>query len=116
MRVGGHVELHVGRLALFLALHFADGLGDHLAIQVVANRSDVTTLRLAEQVACAANFEVAHRDLESATKVGGLADGLESFVGLFGEGLVAGVEQIGVGTRPAATNAAAQLVHLAEAE
>ena len=99
-----------------LALHLGDRLGHHLAVQVVADRGDVTGLCLAEQVAGTADLEVAHGDLEARAELGRLADRLEPLVGLLGQDLVLRVEEVGVGTRAAAADAAAELVHLAEAE
>src|SRR6478735_2259950 len=115
-RIGRHVELDLARLLHRLALHLPDGLGDHLAVEVVADRGDVPALRLAEQVAGAADLQVAHRDLEPRTEVGGLADRLQPLVGLLGQPGLGRVEQVGVGPAAAAADAAAQLVHLAEAE
>ena len=97
MGVDRHVELDLGRLAHRLALQLGHRLVHHLAVEVVADGGDVAALVLAEQVAGAADLEVAHGDLEAAPELGGLADRAEPLVGLLGERLVARVEQVGVG-------------------
>ena len=114
--VGRDVELDLGRRADRLALHLGHRLGDHLAVEVVADGGDVAGLGLAEQVAGAADLEVAHGDLEAAAELGGLADRLQPLVGLLGQHHVGRVEQVGVGPLAAAPDPAAQLVQLAEAE
>ena len=73
-------------------------------------------LTLAEQVAGAADLEVAHGDLEAAAQLGGLADGLQPLVGLLGQDPVGGVEEVGVGPLAAAPDPAAELVQLAQPE
>ena len=45
-----------------LALQVGDGLGQQLAVQLEADGGDVARLLVAEQVAGAAQLEVAHRD------------------------------------------------------
>ncbi len=79
-----------------LALHLGDGFGDHLAVQVVADGGDVSRLRFAEEVAGAADLEVAHRDLETRAQFGRFADRAQAFVCLLGEHHVAGMEEVGV--------------------
>ena len=59
-----------------LALQLPDRLGDDLAVEVEADGGDVAGLLGAEQVAGAADLEVAHGDLETRAQVGGLADRL----------------------------------------
>ncbi len=114
--VGRHVELDLRRLGDRLALHLGDRLGDHLAVQVVADRRDVTRLRLAEQVAGTADLEVAHRDPEAGTELGRLADRAQPFVRLLGQRAVPRVEQVGVGALTAAPDPTAELVHLTQPE
>ena len=109
------VELDLGRLAHLLALQLGHDLADHLAVQVVADRGDVARLAGAEQVAGAPDLEVAHGDLEPRAQLGGLADGLEPLVGLFGQRAVAGVEQVGVGPLARPPDPAPDLVELAQA-
>ena len=70
---------------------------------------------MAEQVARAADLEVAHRDLEAAAERGVVADRAQPLVGGLGEHLVGRVEQVGVGALAAAADPAAQLVQLTEA-
>jgi hypothetical protein len=76
----------------------------------------VAALALAEQVAGAADLEVAHGDLEAGPQLGGLADRLEPLVGLLGEDLVARVEQVGVGAAAGPADAPPELVQLPEPE
>ena len=75
----------------------------------------MTALRFTQQVAGTANLKVAHCDLEAATKLRRFTDRAQALVGLFAEPRFLGMEQIRVGARPAAADATAQLMHLAEA-
>ncbi len=87
-----------------------------LDVEVVADRGDVAGLVGAEQVARAADLEVAHRDLEPRAELGLLADRPQPLVGLLGQHPVARVEQVRVRALAGPPDAAAQLVQLAEAE
>ena len=86
-KVGLHrqVDRDLERQLGHLALELADRLGDELAVQVEADGRDVARLLAAEQVARAADLEVAHRDLEARPEVGELADRPEPLVRLLGE-------------------------------
>ena len=70
----------------------------------------------AEQVARAADLEVAHRDLEPGTELGLLADRLQPLVRLLGDGPVGREEEVRVGPLAGATHPTPELVELAEAE
>ena len=54
-------------------------------------------LRRAEQVARAADLQVAHGDLEAGAEVGELPDRLQALVRLLGEHAVPRVEQVCIG-------------------
>ena len=69
-----------------------------------------------EQVAGAADLEVAHGDLEPRAELGVLADGAQPLVGLLRQRPVGREEQVGVGPLAGPADPAAQLVELAEAE
>ena len=66
----------------------------------------------AEQVARAADLEVAHRDLEARAELRIFADGLEALFCDLGEHLAFAERQIGVGMAARAADAAAQLMEL----
>ncbi len=68
---------------------------------------------LPEQVAGAADFEIAHRDLHAAAEMRELADRLEPRFGFFGERFVRLIEQIRVGLLIRASDASAQLIQIA---
>ena len=72
-------------------------------------------LVLAQQIAGAADLQVAHGDLEARTQLGVLADGLQAFVRLFGQHPFGREEEIGVGPLSRTPDAAPQLVQLAQA-
>ena len=116
MRVDREVDGDLERLLRHLALELADRLGHELAVEVEADGRDVARLLAAEQVARAADLEVAHRDLEPGAEVGELADRAQALVRLLGERAVRWVQQVRVRALPASTDAAAQLVHLREPE
>src|SRR5204862_3794690 len=56
----------------------ADALLEQLAVELEADRRDVPALLRAEQIAGAANFQVAHRDFEAAAQRGVLLDGADA--------------------------------------
>ena len=112
----GHVDLDLGGGTDRLPLELGHRLGDHLAVEVVAHCGDVARLALAEEVARAADLEVAHGDPEARPELGGLTDGPQALVGLLGQHPVRRVEEVGVGPHPGATDAPTQLVELPEAE
>ncbi len=70
----------------------------------------------AEQVARAANLEVAHRDLEARPEIGELADRLQPLVGLFGQRAVGRVEEVCVRALPASSDSPPKLIQLREPE
>ena len=116
VRVDGQVDRHLDRLGRDVAGQLADGLGDHLAVEVEPDGGDVTRLLAAEQVSGTPDLEVAHRDLEAGPEVGELADRLQALVRLLGEHAVGWVEEVRVRALAAPPDPSAQLVHLREAE
>ena len=68
VRIEWQIENDLERFDGLLALQLADRFGDELAVQVEADGRDVTALRAAEQVAGAADLEVAHRELEARAR------------------------------------------------
>ena len=87
-----------------------------MVVQLETDCGDLAVLLLAEQVAGAANLEVAHRELEPRAEVLQVADDVESLVGLLGERARGRIHHVGVGALPRAPDAAAQLVQLREPE
>ena len=70
----------------------------------------------AQDVARTPDLEVVHRDLEARAKLARLEDRLQPHPRLLGEAGLLVVEEVRVGLLGAATDAAAQLVELREAE
>ena len=60
------------------AFELADGLFQQLAVQLVADRGDVAALLRAQDVAGAADFQVAHGDGEAGAHVAELLDRLQA--------------------------------------
>lgn len=110
------VKADFHRLGNAAALKFGGGGLEHLAIQVKADGGDVTGLLGAEEVAGAADFEVAHGDFEAGAECRVLFDGVDAFAGVAAGHEVARDHEVGVGAFAAATNATAQLVEVGEAE
>ncbi len=73
------VRFGLGRLRLVLQL--PRRFFQKLAIHLVADRGDVARLLGAEDVARAANFQVAHRDLEAGAEMAVFLDRLQSLGG-----------------------------------
>ncbi len=76
----------------------------------------MTRLLVAEQVAGAADLEVAHRDLEACAELRVVGQRAQPLGRLLGQRSGARVEQVGVRALPAAAHATADLVELREAE
>src|SRR4051812_5248828 len=123
--VGGHVrvdvdvEAHGLRLVLArepLALARAHGLVEHRHVELEAERRDVAGLLVAEQVARAADLEVAHRDLEAGAELGVVAQRAQALRRLLGQGGRARVQEVRVRALARAAHATADLVELGEAE
>ena len=77
---------------------------------------DVAALLRAQQVAGAADLEVAQRHLEAGAQLARLEDRRESLLRYLVEHAVLRVRQVGVGLVGGAADAASELVHLREAE
>ena len=103
-------------VAEFGLFEFVDGFVEDFVVHVVADVADEAALLGAKDVACAADVEVAHGDVESAADGAEFLDGFEAFLGLVGEDAVGGDEQVAEGFFVAAPHTAAHLVEVAEAE
>ena len=93
-----------------------DGLGEHLAVQLEADRRHVARLLVAEQVAGAAQLEVAHRDAVARAELGVVGERREACARLRRELAAVRVQEVRVGGALAPADAAADLVELGEAE
>ena len=91
-------------------------MAEELAIEVESDGGDVAGLLGTEEVACAADFEVAHGDLEAGSERGVLLDGRHALAGLREELCVAWEQEVGVGLVLVASDATAELVEFGEAE
>ena len=116
MSVDGKVDLHVRLRLRLAAARFVDRFGEQPHVQVEADRCDVPGLLGAEQVACAADLEVAKRDLQAAPQIGELTDRVQARVRLLGERAVGRVQEVRVRALVRAADAPAQLVQLRETE
>ena len=87
-------------------LEFGDGFLQQLAVEVQADFADVAALGGAQQVAGAANLQVAHGDAEAGSQFGGLQDGLQAPLGRLGDAAAPGDQQVGVSPVLAAADAA----------
>lgn len=89
---------------------------DELGVQLVTDGDHLAGLLGAEEVAGAANLEVAEGEGVTAAEVSEFLEGIKTRHRVFGEGFVAVEEAVGVGLAVAATDATAKLIELAEAE
>ena len=82
---------------------------EQFEIHIVADRQHVPRLLRAQQIARAANFEVAHRNFESRAKLRVLTDGFESLFCDFGQNLSTpeGQIRVGMAARPCPRDRAA---------
>ena len=87
-----------------------------LAVRIESDRRDEPGLRGAEQVAGAANLEIAHGDLQTRAQMRELANRFQARFRVLAERLVSLIEQIAVRLMVRTPDAAAQLVELRQAE
>ncbi len=81
-------------------------MAEELAVEVEADLGDVAGLFGAEEVAGAADFEVAHGDFEAGAEGGVLLDGVDAFAGVALGDHFPGEEEDGVGFLAGAADAA----------
>ena len=84
------------RFGLF-ALFLADCFSEELDVHIIADVLHMTVLFRAEDIARAAQLEVAHRNLEARTEFGELANGCQAFLRDVGQHLAAVVGEVSVG-------------------
>src|SRR3954470_8829985 len=99
-----------------LGLLRPDRLVEHAHVQLEPERRDVAGLLVAEQVARAADLEVAHRDLEARAELGVVAQRAQALRRLLRQRGRARVQEVRVRALARATHAAADLVELGEPE
>src|SRR5208282_4936419 len=119
VRTGGHkvqAHLHVEAGLDFFALEGADALLEQLTIQLEAHSGDVPALLGTEQVARAADFQVAHGDFESAAEAGVLLNGADAFARIGQKTGMTRQEQISISLVFETPDAAPQLIEIAQAE
>ena len=76
----------------------------------------MSVLLRAEQIARAADLQIAHGELETGTKLGVFADRVEPAAAVLGEDFAFAVGEIGVGVFIAAPDPASNLVELGKAQ
>ena len=101
---GGGVQVDVGRdrqgaeqIGFFAQLQAAHGFGQHLVVELKAHFEHVAALVFAQDLACAANFQVVHGQIKAAAQFFHLLDGVEPLGGLFGQAVDLGHHQIRIG-------------------
>ena len=116
MRVDLQVHAHVGLLGGRVAAVGGHGVGDHAHVQVESDALDVAGLCPSQEVAGASDLQVALGDRQARAQLGVRGDRLEALVSGLGQGLVARVEEVRVGSFATSPDAPAQLVELGQAE
>src|SRR5699024_7136631 len=111
------LNLHVDQTGIvevadLLALLALDRLAEKLEVQIVADGLHVAVLLAAENVARAADLQIAHRNLEAGAELRELADRREALLGNLGEHLVAREREIRIRAAARAAHTAADLVQL----
>ena len=112
----GEIGRALGAMLDLDAALLEHGLAQELHVHIVADVGHMPRLLRAEKAARSANFKVAHRDLEARAELGKFADRLEALFRDLGEHLVLAEGEVGRGAARAASDAAAYLVQLSEAE
>ena len=88
----------------------------HFVVELEAHLQHVAALVLTQHLACAANLQVVHGEVETRAEFFHLLDRIQPLAGLLGQALDVGDHEVGVGLVVAAADAAAQLVQLRQAE
>src|SRR6266540_828875 len=120
--VGGHVRIHAcvdpdrTHRDAPLAGQLRDRFRQELDIQLEAECGDVTGLLVAEQVARAANLEVAHRDRETGTQLGVVGERRQAGPRFGGQLGHVRIEQVRVRGHVGSPDTSADLVQLRQAE
>src|SRR6185436_2387485 len=91
-------------------------LFEQLAIEIEAHRGDVPALLRAEEIARAANFQVAHRDFEPAAEARRLLDGADALPRIRQQAGMTGQKQIRISLMLVAPHAPAKLVKVTQSE
>ena len=99
-----------------LAGELGDGLAQQLDVELEAERGDVPGLLRAEQLARAADLEVAHRDREAGAELGVVGERRQPRARLRRQLRGVRIEQVRVGEDVGAADAPADLVELGEPE
>ena len=110
------VDRGVPRHHATILLDVADRVLQHPTVHVVSDRRDVSALLGPEQIAGAADLQIAHRDPEAGPQHRVVLDRLQPTERVLGHPTFFGQQQVAVGTVPASTDPAAELVKLGEAE
>ena len=114
--VGRNTELNLGfnldRDAP--ASEFGDGFFQHLGVQLEADRSDITRLFFAQQVAGTPDFQVVGSQAKAAAQIVQLLKHLQTPAGILGQPVLAGDQQVGKGALGGAADPTAQLVQLGQ--
>ena len=116
MCVDGEVDAHLARLPGFDGLPVRGGtvslhrLADQPDVEIEADARDVPGLLGAQHVSGAAQLEILQRHRHSRAELVVLRDRRQPVVGGLGQRPVGAVEQVGVSTLAAATDATAQLM------
>src|SRR5208282_2054816 len=112
--VRGHCDAKLGLEvgATGLAAQFGNRLFHRLGIGLEPNRRGLSVLLMAGQVACAAMFEVGHRELETAAALGldQFTERIDSPLGVARNDVFAGNQQVCVRFLARTADAAAQLI------
>ena len=117
-KVGVHLHIHAGFHIAHrsIAAHFAHRVLDHLHIHIIADRRHKAALLTAQQIARAADLQIAHRDAEARSEFGKFADGVQALIRRFGKHLVRADGKIRIRQSIAAPHAPAQLIQLGKPE
>ena len=69
-----------------------------------------------QQIACTADLQVTHSNLESGAELGKIADGGQALLCNFRQGFIRPIGEVGIGVAGGTTNTATELMELAKAE
>src|SRR5262249_19336532 len=99
-----------------LPAQLAHRLLEQVRVELEADGRDVPRLLLAEEVAGAPDLEVVRRQPEAAAQIVQLLQDAQPFLGVGGDQVLAGDQQVGVGAMMRAADAPADLVELGQPE
>ncbi len=118
MGVHGDIDSHLAlwRGDRFSPFELRNRLRDQFRIEIESDGGNVPALHLTQDGTGSPDLQVAQGKLEPRSQIGRLADCLEPPVGILGQGLIGGMEEVSVCPLAGSAHPAPELIELGETE